>query len=334
MNPRDWFCIGIAFGVAVLGTPLVRAAARRLNMIARPRPDRWHKKPTALLGGVGIFAAFMAASLLQGFSWTEKRSLYLGGIFMFCLGLIDDIWRIKPAQKLLGQIVAATVLLVLGPLLPWTPIAFLNALLTIIWIIGITNAINLLDNMDGLATGVSLIAAGFFSLILWQNDEMAWAVLSAALAAALAGFFVYNRNPASIFMGDCGALFIGYVLSAISLQAASTAPADRIGASLAIPVLVLLVPIFDTTFVTVMRKRAGRPASQGGRDHTSHRLVLLGWTEWQAVLILMSLAFVAGSLATFFVLVSAQVALPVVFLFLVGVILLGIRLAAVIVYRE
>ncbi len=264
----------------------------------------------------------------------RKRWLYQGGIFMFCLGLIDDIWRIKPGQKLLGQIIAATVLVALEPLLPWTPNAYLNGLLTFVWIIGITNAINLLDNMDGLATGVSLIAAGFFSLILLQNDEPAWAVLSAALAAALTGFLLYNRNPASIFMGDCGALFIGYVLSAISMQAASTAPANRVGANVAIPVLVLLVPIFDTTFVTLMRKRAGRPASQGGRDHTSHRLVLLGCTEWQAVLILMSLALIAGGMAMLFTLAPAQVALPAVFLFLVGVILLGIRLAAVIVYPE
>jgi UDP-GlcNAc:undecaprenyl-phosphate/decaprenyl-phosphate GlcNAc-1-phosphate transferase len=334
MTPRDWFCIGIAFGVAVLVTPLVRAAARRLNMIARPRADRWHKKPTALLGGVGIFAAFMAASLLQDLPWRQQRWLYLGGVSMFCLGLIDDIWRIKPGQKLLGQIIAGAVLLVLGPALPWTPSAFFNAMLTFVWIIGICNAINLLDNMDGLATGVSLIAAGFFSCILWQNDQAAWAVPSAALAAALAGFLVYNSNPASIFMGDSGALFIGYVLSAISLQAAAHAPIDRFGASLTIPVLVLLVPIFDTSFVTLIRKLAGRPASQGGRDHTSHRFVGLGWSERQAVWILYALALAAGGMAILMGAAPAELALPVLFLFVAGVILLGFRLASVIIYPK
>ena len=141
MTHQDWFCVGIAFGVALLGTPIVRASARRLGMIARPRADRWHTKPTALLGGVSVFSALLAASLQQGVPWTDRRWLYLGGVFMFCLGLVDDIWRIKPSQKLLGQIIAGTVLLVLGPFLPWTPVAFINALLAFVWIIGITNAI-------------------------------------------------------------------------------------------------------------------------------------------------------------------------------------------------
>ena len=334
MTPQDWFCVGIAFGVALAGTPITREIARRVGMIARPRADRWHTKPTALLGGVGVFAAFITSSILQGVSWEERRWLYLGGVFMFGLGLVDDIWRIKPRQKLLGQIVAATVLLVLGPLLPWTPVAFLNAMLSFVWIIGITNAINLLDNMDGLATGVSLIAAAFLSIVLWQNGEMAWAVLSAALAASLAGFLVFNSNPASIFLGDCGALFIGYAIAAISIQAASTLQTDCNGTLVAIPVCILLVPIFDTTFVTLLRKLAGRPASQGGRDHTSHRLVALGWSERQAVWILYCLALASGGMALLVNGTSTEVAVPAAFLFLWAVIFLGIHLAGVIIYPE
>ena len=334
MTPQDWFCVGIALGVALVSTPLVRVVARRVGMIARPRADRWHTKPTALMGGVAVFAGLLSASLSQGIPWAERRWLYLGGVFMFGLGFVDDIWRIKPGQKLLGQIIAATFLLVLGPLLPWTPIAFLNALITFVWIIGITNAINLLDNMDGLATGVSLIAAAFLSFVLWQNGEAEWAVLSAALAASLAGFLVFNSNPASIFLGDCGALFIGYVIAAISIQAASTVQTDCVGTPVAIPVLILLVPIFDTTFVTLLRKLAGRPASQGGRDHTSHRLVALAWSERQAVWILYGLALASGGMALLVMRATAEVALPAVFLFLAAVIFLGIHLAGVIIYPE
>jgi UDP-GlcNAc:undecaprenyl-phosphate/decaprenyl-phosphate GlcNAc-1-phosphate transferase len=334
MDRQDWLYIGLAFVVALAATPLVRAGARRVGMIARPRADRWHKKPTALLGGVGIFLGVLVSFLFGGIPWLGNAWLCLGALFVFAVGLIDDIWHIKPRQKLLGQIIAALAFLLAGTVLPWTPFSVVNYLLTFIWIIGITNAINLLDNMDGLAAGVSLIAAGCIAFILWQNDQTIWATLSASLAAALAGFLIYNHNPASIFMGDCGALFIGYVLSAVSLHATATLPTDCYFISFAVPVLSLAVPIFDTTFVTLLRKLAGRPASQGGRDHTSHRLVALGWTERQAVWVLCALALLAGAVAILLRNAPADVALPFVFLFVCVVIFLGIHLARVVTYFE
>jgi UDP-GlcNAc:undecaprenyl-phosphate/decaprenyl-phosphate GlcNAc-1-phosphate transferase len=334
MTLQDWFRIVIAFGVALVGTPLVRALARRVGMVARPRADRWHKNPTTLLGGISIFAGVAAGVSMERVAWEQVVWLYLGGIFVFALGLVDDIWRIKPWQKLLGQVAAALMLLLAGSVLPWTGLKGIDYVISFVWIIGITNAINLLDNMDGLAAGISLAAATFFAVLLCQLDQREWAVLASVLAASLAGFLIYNSNPASIFMGDSGALFIGYVLSAVSLQAASHLAGEPSGRAILLPVLVLLVPIFDTTFVTILRKLAGRPASQGGRDHTSHRLVALGWSERQAVWILYGLAAASGGCAILARHTSGETAWSVAFVLLCLVIFLGIRLAAVVTYPE
>jgi UDP-GlcNAc:undecaprenyl-phosphate GlcNAc-1-phosphate transferase len=334
MAQQDWFRVVVAFGVALVGTPIVRVVARRVGMVARPRADRWHKQPTALLGGISIFAGVAVGVSLEKMAWEQVVWLYLGGIFVFALGLVDDIWRIKPWQKLLGQVAAALMLLLAGSVLPWTGLNGIDYAISFVWIIGITNAINLLDNMDGLAAGISLVAATFFAMLLWQLDQREWAVLAAVLAASLAGFLVYNSNPASIFMGDSGALSIGYVLSAVSLRAASHLAGEPSGRAMLLPVLILLIPIFDTTFVTILRKLAGRPVSQGGRDHTSHRLVALGWSERQAVWILYGLAAASGSCAILAMPMSGEAAWSVAFLLLCVVIFLGIRLAAVVTYPE
>jgi UDP-GlcNAc:undecaprenyl-phosphate/decaprenyl-phosphate GlcNAc-1-phosphate transferase len=334
MTSHDWACIALAFGAALLGTPIVRAVARRVGMVARPRADRWHKQPTALLGGISIFAGVTAGAFRVGLVWEQHFWLYLGGIFIFFVGLVDDIWTIRPSQKLLGQVAAALMLLMAGSVLPWTGLKAVDYTISFVWIIGITNAINLLDNIDGLAAGISLVAATFFAMLLWQLDQREWAMLAGVLAASLAGFLIYNSNPASIFMGDSGALFIGYVLSAVSLRAASHLAGEPSGRAILLPVLVLLIPIFDTTFVTILRKLAGRPASQGGRDHTSHRLVALGWSERQAVWILYGLAAASGGCAILARHASGETAWSVAFLLFCVVIFLGIRLAAVVTYPE
>ncbi len=334
MTLQEWSSIAVAFGVALVSTPLVRGLARRVGMVAKPRADRWHKNPTALLGGISIFAGVAAGAMMVRLTGEQTLWLYLGGIFVFVLGLVDDIWHIRPLQKLMGQVAAALMLLMAGSLLPWTGLSALDYAISFVWIIGITNAINLLDNMDGLATGISLIAATFFAVVLWQLHLREWSVLAAVLAASLAAFLIFNSNPASIFMGDSGALFIGYVLSAVSLRAAAHLADEPFRKSVLVPVLVLLVPIFDTTFVTIMRKLAGRPASQGGRDHTSHRLVALGWSERQAVWILSALAIACGACALLAKNISGDAVWSVAFLLACVVIFLGIRLAAVVTYSE
>ena len=260
MNPHDWLCMGLALGVTLAVTPLVRVGAPPGRHDRQTQGRSWHRSRLPCSAALPFFLALPrppTSTFLDAKPW-----FYLG-IFVFCLGLIDDIHHIRPAQKLLGQIVAAVALILSGAVLPWTSIGFVNSALTFVWIIGITNAINLLDNMDGLAAGISLIAATFFSLLLWQGGETAWSLLSASLAASLAGFLVFNHNPASIFMGDCGALFIGYVLSAVSLHATSSLDSDCPLTPIAIPALVLAVPIFDTTFVTILRSWRAAASQEG-----------------------------------------------------------------------
>ncbi len=162
---------------------------------------------------------------------------------------------------------------------------------------GITNAINLLDNMDGLAAGISAIAAVSLGLSFAVNEQTNELLLVAAFVGSLLGFLVFNFNPASIFMGDCGSMFVGFFLAGSVLLNQTGGRSRGIVPILAVPVLILFVPIFDTTFVTVLRKLWGRKASQGGRDHTSHRLVALGLAERSAVLMLFAFATAAGSIS-------------------------------------
>jgi UDP-GlcNAc:undecaprenyl-phosphate GlcNAc-1-phosphate transferase len=290
---------GIAFGAALVFTLAVRAIARRRNLVAKPRPDRWHKKPTALFGGVGIFLAFMLATLLRhGPHVAGGHLLLVCASGMFLLGFLDDILQLKPYAKLVGQIILCSAITMFGLRLHWVPSIPIDQALTIFWLVGITNAINLLDNLDGLAGGIALIASLYLVYFCDVSGYSAAASLTAGFAGAVAGFLIFNFNPASIFMGDCGSLFLGFFLGAITLVNNEHGGVRRnVVAVLAIPVLLLLIPIVDTTLVTVTRRMAGRPVSQGGRDHTSHRLVALGLTERSAALTLWALAGISGAVA-------------------------------------
>jgi UDP-GlcNAc:undecaprenyl-phosphate GlcNAc-1-phosphate transferase len=290
---------GIALATSLVLTWVVRTLTRRFKLVAKPRPDRWHKKPTALYGGVGIFAAFIVTSLvLHRVPRVVGGNLLLasaGG--MFLVGLIDDVVHLKPYAKLVGQIFFCTAVTMFGLRLHWLPSAVLDQGLTIFWLVGITNAINLLDNLDGLAGGVAAIGALYLVYFTHDAGFASVALLTATFAGSVVGFLVFNFNPASIFMGDCGSLFLGFFLGAVTLVSNSGGMRRNIVAVLAIPVLLLLIPIVDTTLVTVSRRMAGRPVSQGGRDHTSHRLVALGLSERNAALTLWIVATLSGAVA-------------------------------------
>jgi len=206
--------------------------------------------------------------------------------------------------------------------------------ITIFWLIGITNAVNLLDNMDGLAAGIAAIASTFLAISFATNGQPTEALMLAVFAAALTGFLIYNSNPASIFMGDCGSMFIGFFLASTALMSASGGRSRSFIPVLAVPILVLFIPIFDTTFVTVLRKLSGRSASQGGRDHTSHRLVALGMSERRAVWMLYGLAVLSGLLALTVRNTKLDVSLAVVLGYTLVLTLLGVYLAGVKVYDE
>ncbi len=331
---RGLLGVALAFVAALVLTPVVRALARRWGMVTRPRADRWAKKPTALLGGVGVFGGFAVAALTLLPGVSQWAAVLGGSAFLFLVGLVDDLRPLKPYQKLVGQIAGSAVVVAGGLALPWTPWPVTNTAITLVWLIGITNAVNLLDNMDGLAGGIGVIAAATLAASFYAAGDPATALFVAGFAAALAGFLVYNFNPASIFLGDCGSLFIGFFLASAALLNVSGGRVTGFVPVLAVPVLVLLVPIFDTTLVTVLRKLAGRAVSQGGRDHSSHRLVALGLSERRAVLLLYTLAALAGGLALLVRYVSPDVSLAMGAGFVLALTLLGIHLAAVRVYPE
>jgi UDP-GlcNAc:undecaprenyl-phosphate GlcNAc-1-phosphate transferase len=323
--------------LALLGslalTPLVRFLSVRWGMVAAPRPDRWHQRPTALFGGVAIFLSVMVVELL----WVPlpPRALTILGAAaaMFVLGLIDDLVHLKPMVKLAGQVAAALAVVADGTLLPWTWFPpQVNAVITLLWLVGLTNAVNLLDNMDGLAAGISLIASACLGFHLYQGGEWDLVQMVLVFAAALLGFLVYNTNPASIFMGDCGSLFLGFFLGGAALLDLSPGRSRSFLPVLAVPVLILFIPIFDTLFVMVLRKLAGRPVSRGGRDHTSHRLVALGLSERRAVWLLYGLAALSGLLGILVSNLPVDVGLAAITSFTLVLTMLGVHLARVRVY--
>ena len=333
-SPRTFLAIAASFCLALVLTPLVRALARRYGFVAVPKTDRWHKKPTAMLGGLAIWLSVVIVSTPFALQTVYGKYILLACAFLFLVGLVDDIIHIKPYQKLIGQILASAYVVYYGLSLPWTGSVLLNMALAIFWLIGITNAINLLDNMDGLASGIAVIAAGFLALSFVNDGAYTEALILMIFAAGLLGFLFYNSNPASIFMGDCGSMFVGFFLASSALVNVSGGRSRSFLPVLAVPILVLFIPIFDTTFVTVLRKLSGRAASQGGRDHTSHRLVALGMSERHAVLMLYGFAALSGLLAILVQNARLDISLAAIAGFTIVLTLVGVYLAGVKVYDQ
>lgn len=326
----------LAFALAAVATPAVRAFARRVGAVAAPKRDRWHTAPTAMMGGLAIYAATIAALLALKPGTTETWVVIAASSALFVVGLIDDFVHMKPYQKLAGQLLGASCVVYFGLVLPWTGSFVVNMVLTFIWLVGVTNAVNMLDNMDGLAAGVAAIAALSLAVNFYLNGQTFEAMMLAGFCGALAGFLLYNHNPASIFMGDCGSMFVGFLLASMALLNAQGGGgrSRSVIAVLAVPVLVLCIPIFDTTFVTLMRKLAGRAASQGGRDHTSHRLVALGLSERHAVWMLYVFATLGGALAIGVRKIALDQSLAAIAAFTIVLGILGVYLAGVRVYSE
>ncbi len=333
-----------SFILSLLVTLLVRHLAIKGNLVARLRDDRWHRKPTSLLGGISIFFTVMLlwqlVSSISG-SYASMRPLLplaLGGMAIFILGLVDDLSEINPQHKLVGQIIIASLLVIFGFQINWFGSVTANLLISIFWIVGVTNAFNLLDNMDGLSAGIALIA-GFF-LFLSQVCSGLHGIVPALIflsvyLGSLGGFLTYNFHPASIFMGDSGSLFIGFTLAGLTTEASGLmagAGSGHLVSVLAIPILILFIPILDTTFVSLMRKLSGRPISKGGRDHSSHRMVAIGFSEKTAVVVLYGFAAVSGLLAMAVSRLALGVSVVLVTIYLLFVTFFWISLARVKVY--
>jgi len=306
-----------AIAVSAILTPLVRRLALQCGAIVQPRGDRWHRSPTPVLGGIAFVCAYTAVHLLLVGLDHQYRWLLVGGLLMSGLGLYDDLRGLAPQAKFIGQIIIAGILIGSGTMVeivPWPVIAYP---LSFLWLVGLTNAFNLIDNIDGLSAGIAAISASALSLFSLDGGNSSVGMLSLGLAGASIGFLFYNFNPARIFMGDCGSMFLGFMLAGLSLSG-TWRHASSLFVTLLAPVLILSIPIFDTAFVTVTRKLRGQPVSQGGRDHLSHRLVLLGFSEKKTVLILYGLSAVCALGALFFNAVSPLVFAAVAFLFCVG----------------
>ncbi|RPI53693.1 MAG: glycosyl transferase, partial [Acidobacteria bacterium] len=325
----------LAFLVAMLLVPVCRIVGIRVGYLAPPRLDRWHRQPTPVLGGVAIATTVLLVAASRA-DLTQLWVLLFGGGVIFLVGLVDDLISLKPYSKLVAEIAVASLFVFFGLRLNWSDSLTIDALLTVLWIVGLTNAFNLLDNMDGLCAGVSLIAgATVLATLILRAGVTPEAQYLAILLGATAGFLVYNLHPAKIFMGDSGSLFIGLNLAVLTL----THQADGFGTSnvlsiVAGPLLILLVPIFDTSLVTVSRILSGRSAAVGGRDHSSHRLVAIGLSERAAVAVLWVLAALGGGLAVAIRGFNSEWSSLAAAIFMLAMIIFAVYLAQVRVYED
>jgi UDP-GlcNAc:undecaprenyl-phosphate/decaprenyl-phosphate GlcNAc-1-phosphate transferase len=291
----------VAFGLVVALTPLAKDLAIRLKIVALPCEESGHPEPTGALGGVAIVIAILAALAVAGTlpSWT----LVAGTLALLGVGIVDDAIALRPSRKLVAQFAVVALYLSSVPAPGVTRWPILNLALAGFWMVAVINAFNLVDGLDGLAAGVGIAAGGAVGAVAWWSHDIPLAAASAAVAAALGGFLIYNFHPASIFMGDSGALPMGFLLGAMALQGASLEQNSRLARAV-FPVLVLLVPLLDTAIVTVSRLATGNPISRRGLDHSHHRLLMLGLTVRRAVMVSWCLA-AAGALCA-----AAQSRLP------------------------
>jgi UDP-GlcNAc:undecaprenyl-phosphate GlcNAc-1-phosphate transferase len=280
-------------------TPGAKWAALKLGIIDQPAARKVHSAPIPRFGGIAMYGAVIVALLVFGerFRVNQLVSILLGATWVSFLGVWDDRWGLRPILKFSGQIVGSLILIATGVQVQFLPSNVLNWIVTAVWVVGLTNAINFLDNMDGLSGGIAAIASAFFLLMAVQSGQYLVGALSAALLGASVGFLVYNFNPASIFMGDTGSLFLGFMLAALGIKLRFPGNTDVV--TWMVPVIVLGVPIFDTTLVVFSRLRRGLHPVTPGRDHTSHRLVRMGFTQREAVMALYLVGGTLGMIAVF-----------------------------------
>jgi UDP-GlcNAc:undecaprenyl-phosphate GlcNAc-1-phosphate transferase len=317
--------------IAVVLVPPSRYLARRFGVIDHPGDRKVHREPMPRLGGLAVYGAFTSVVLvgyllipvLEESEWAQSAfgagvvflaeagrvegrlmALLLGGTIVFGVGLLDDCLgpRFPTWAKAAGQLVAAAVLVFGGEVrTTFLPTQWLNELLTLAWLVGITNAFNLLDNMDGLSAGVAAVASSILLLNAWLLEEHFITLIFAAFLGSVAGFLVFNFNPAKVFLGDGGSLFVGYTMASLTLLERYVSHASSTLFPVLMPVVVLAVPIVDTATVVWIRLREGRPIYVGDARHLSHQLVRLGFSQRTTVLIIYLVTFSLGIGALFLV---------------------------------
>lgn len=300
----------IALILSLIFTPLVRKFAIRIKAISIPKDKRRvHKKPIPLLGGLSMYFSFTITFIVIKYIFYKgvpfgNTGLLIGCTIIMIGGVLDDIYDIKPWQKLCFQVIGAICLIISGISIniltnpigdnPYLDISIVSIPLTIIWIVGVTNAFNLIDGLDGLAAGVSFISAVSIFIVAILNNRIDAAVLLIILCGAILGFLPYNFNPASIFMGDTGSQMLGFLLAAISIKGAVKSAAAL---SIVVPIIALGIPIYDTLFAMIRRKINGKPITQADRGHLHHRLLDMGLSQKQAVLIIYAISAVLGAIS-------------------------------------
>ena len=293
----------VSFLLVLALTPLFIRLAFKKNFLDYPDPRKVHSQPTPLLGGVSVFIGFlggMSISLLSGLPMTnEFTGILIGGIIIIVLGLVDDKKGMQPGVKFLGQIIASFLFLLISQSLGSLGFGLMGDLLFLLWLVGLMNAFNFLDNMDGLCSGISFIAGASFLLIFIFTAQVYPATICLALMGALLGFLIYNFPPAKIFLGDTGSMFSGFILSALGIFFAKRNVSFN---QLLVPMLILSYPIFDISLVTFTRLKEGKKIYQGGKDHTSHRFINLGFQLRNTLnyIYLISLSLGIMALLTFF----------------------------------
>jgi UDP-GlcNAc:undecaprenyl-phosphate/decaprenyl-phosphate GlcNAc-1-phosphate transferase len=306
----------VAMSISLASTPLVKNLAVKIGAVDVPRDNRrMHKKPIPTIGGVAIYIGFIIVMLLKKSLVTDAQwGLMFGATIVLIGGVLDDKYDLRPWQKLIFQISAAVCLLVAGVKIEVVTNPFgsefssidLGALyipVTILWVVGLTNAINFIDGLDGLAAGIALISTLTILIISILENRVEAAYMTAILSGSILGFLPYNFNPASIFMGDTGAQLLGFILAAISIDG-TVKSATAIAIS--VPILALGLPIFDTLFAMVRRKVNGKPMMQGDRGHLHHRLLDMGMSQRKAVIIMYLISAALGGISIIAMIVSSK----------------------------
>lgn len=301
---RAWIAFFISLFLTCWLTPQVKTLAIRFGAVDHPDHRRVHKGVIPRMGGVAIFVAFVLSVLVTSPLTIELVGFLIGGTLIVALGMADDIWQISARWKLLGQIGASLVLALGGTQIQWITNPFggyiyfewLAIPLTVFWMVSMINVVNLLDGLDGLAAGVVAIAALTVMIVSILHQLWPIALLMAALAGSCLGFLTYNFNPAQIFMGDTGSMFLGYVMGAVSIMGAVKSATTL---ALIIPCIALGLPILDTAFAIFRRKLAGKPVFKPDKGHLHHRLLELGLSQKKVVLAMyfFSICLAVGAIA-------------------------------------
>ncbi len=321
--------LGSALLISFISTPLARAFATKVGAVDVPKDSRrMHHHPIPRQGGLAIFLGFILGVVLFAEIDSQVRGILLGAIVVVTVGAVDDLTPLTPSIKLVFQIIAALIAVyhgirieVLSNPNPWSDneflrLGFMSIPVTVIWIVGITNSVNLIDGLDGLAVGVSAIASMSILVISIVLGQWNIAIILAALTGACIGFMPYNLNPARIFMGDTGALLLGYVLATVSVSGLFKYYAII---SFVVPLLSLGLPIFDTIFAIIRRLLKGQNPLAPDRGHFHHRLIDMGLSQKQAVAILYSISAVLGLSAVLITTSGEMKALVLMFAFCVAI---------------